>query len=68
VQRFADALTVAMERGEIRRVDAFKLALFIIEGSTAIIFERLDEEAPTPEQTDVDLITGLILNGIRERS
>jgi AcrR family transcriptional regulator len=68
VQRLADALTIAMERGEIRRVDAFKLALFIIEGSTAIIFERLDDEAPTPEQTDVDLITGLILDGVRERS
>ncbi len=68
VQRFADALTVAMDRGEIRRADAFKLALFIIEGSTAIILERLDEETPTPEQTDVDLITGLILDGVRKRS
>lgn len=68
VQRFADALTIAMDRGEIRRVDAFKLALFIIEGSAAIILERLDEETPSPEQTDVDLITELILDGVRKRS
>jgi AcrR family transcriptional regulator len=67
VQRFADALTLAMERGEIRRVDAYKLALFIIEGSTAIILERLNEEAPTPDDADVELITGLILDGVRER-
>lgn len=67
VQRLADALTIAMDRGEIRRVDAYKLALFIIEGSTAIILERLSEDAPTHDDTDVDLITGLILDGVRER-
>lgn len=67
VQRFADTLSLAMDRGEIRRVDPYKLALFIIEGSTAIILERLNEDAPTQDETDVDLITGLILDGIRER-
>lgn len=67
VQRLADALSRAMERGEIRTVNAYKLALFIIEGSTAIILERLNEDAPTQDETDVDLITGLILDGVRER-
>jgi AcrR family transcriptional regulator len=67
VQRLADALSRAMERGEIRTVNAYKLALFIIEGSTAIILERLNEDAPTHDETDVDLITGLILDGVRER-
>ena len=67
VQRLADALTRAMERGEIRQVNAYKLALFIIEGSTAIILERLNEDAPTQNESDVELITGLILDGIRER-
>ncbi len=67
VQRFADALTRAMERGEIRQVNAYKLALFIIEGSTALILERLNEDAPTHDESDVDLLTGLILDGIRER-
>jgi AcrR family transcriptional regulator len=67
VQRLADALSRAMERGEIRKVNAYKLALFIIEGSTAIILERLNEDATTPDQSDVELITGLILDGVRER-
>lgn len=67
-EKFAAALREAMDRGEIRRVDAYKLALFIIEGSTAIILERLDEDAPPPEESDLDLITGLILDGIRKRS
>jgi AcrR family transcriptional regulator len=67
VQRLADALTIAMDRGEIRRVDAYSLALFIIEGSTAIILERLSEDASTYDEADVDLITGLILDGVRER-
>ena len=67
VQRLADTLSRAMERGEIRKVNAYKLALFIIEGITAIILERLNEDAPTQDETDVDLITGLILDGVRER-
>lgn len=68
VEKLATALEQAMDRGEIRRGDAYKLALFIIEGSTAIILERLDEDAPPPEETDLDLIAGLILDGIRKRS
>jgi AcrR family transcriptional regulator len=68
VQKFADTLAQAMDRGEVRRVDPYKLALFIIEGSTALILERLTEEAPPSEASDLDLITGLILDGIRQRS
>lgn len=67
-QKFADALEAAMQRGEIRRVNPYKLAIFIIEGSTAIILERLNEDAPPDEQTDLDLLTSLILDGIRKRS
>ena len=68
VEKFARALEAAMERGEIVRRDAYKVALFIIEGSTAIILERLNEERPPEEAVDLDLITGLILDGIRKRS
>lgn len=68
VQKLADVLSQAMDRGEIRRADPYKLALFIIEGSTAIILERLTEDTTTDEGTDVELIAGLILDGIRKRS
>lgn len=67
VRIFADTLQTAMDRGEIRRVDAYRLALFIIEGSTAIIIQRLNEEDDSTRGNDVDLIVGLILDGVRNR-
>ncbi len=68
VQKLADVIAKAIERGEVRRADPYTLALFIIEGSTAIILERLTEDSTTDETADVDLIAGLILDGIRKRS
>lgn len=67
VQNLADVLQQAMDRGEIRRMDPLRLALFIIEGSTAIIIERLGEDDSPAAEADVDLITGLILDGVRKR-
>lgn len=67
-RKFANALQEAMDRGELRAADPMKLALFIIEGSTAVILARLSDEAPASEAEDVDLLTGLILDGIRKRS
>jgi AcrR family transcriptional regulator len=61
----AAAFEKAMERGEIRRMDPFRLALFISEGTSALIIHRVMEEVPPPEQDDVDLIVGVILEGIR---
>lgn len=68
VLRFAEVLRKAMDAGEITEVDPYRLALFIIEGSTAIILERLSEENPPADAADVDLIANLILNGVRKRS
>ncbi len=56
-----------MERGEVRRSDSYRTALFIIEGSTAIVLQRLNEDAPPPEESDVDLIVDTILGGISLR-
>ena len=67
-EKLAKTLERAMERGEIRRADPYKTALFIIEGSAAIILERLSETAPPPEDQDVELLAGLIFEGIRKRS
>jgi AcrR family transcriptional regulator len=67
-QQFAAVLQEAMDRGEIRRVDPYRLALFIIEGSTAIILERLSEPASPDEKDDVEFMTSFILDGVRKRS
>jgi AcrR family transcriptional regulator len=68
IQKLATAIEQAMDRGEVRRADPFRLALFIIEGSTAVLIERLTEETSPAESADVDLIVGLILDGVRKRS
>jgi TetR/AcrR family transcriptional regulator, fatty acid metabolism regulator protein len=64
VKAFADVLNQAMESGEVRKSDPYRLALFLIEGSTAITLERLNEDAPPPEEQDVDLIVSTIADGI----
>jgi AcrR family transcriptional regulator len=65
VERIAAMLQEGMERGEIRKMDPMRLALFIIEGSSAVIIERVLDEAPPPEEADIELIAGTILGGIR---
>jgi len=57
-----------MDRGEIRRMDPKRLALFISEGISAVIIQRVLEEAPPAESVDIDLLTGAILDGIRSRT
>jgi AcrR family transcriptional regulator len=65
VERIAGVLREAMARGEIRQSDPMRLALFIIEGSNAVIIERVLDEAPPPAEADIELIAGVILGGIR---
>jgi AcrR family transcriptional regulator len=64
IRAFADVLAEAMKRGEVRKMDPRRLALFIIEGAIAITFERLSESDPPPEESDVDLVVGLATEGI----
>lgn len=68
LEKLGAEIESAMDRGEVRRGDAHRLALFIIEGSSAIVLERLNEDASPPESADVDLIVGFIFDGIRKRS
>jgi Transcriptional regulator len=65
VARFAEILQAAMDRGEIRRFDSHRLALFIVEGSNAIVVERVTEETSPSEQDDVEFLTQVIMGGIR---
>ncbi|MGZ5473447.1 MAG: TetR/AcrR family transcriptional regulator [Thermoanaerobaculia bacterium] len=67
-QKLAAVLKQAMERGEIREVDPYRLALFIIEGSTAVILERLTEDSSPADEADIELIAGLVVDGVRKRS
>ncbi|HET8772140.1 MAG TPA: TetR/AcrR family transcriptional regulator [Thermoanaerobaculia bacterium] len=67
-QHLAAQLKNAMERGEIREMDPYRLALFIIEGSTAVILERLTEDSSPADAADAEFIAGLVLDGIRKRS
>jgi AcrR family transcriptional regulator len=67
-QKLANVLKQAMDRGEIREMDPYRLALFIIEGSTAVMLERLTEDSSPAEAADVELLAGLVLDGVRKRS
>jgi AcrR family transcriptional regulator len=67
VRAFADVLAEGMKRGEVRKMDPHRLALFLIEGTTAITFERLTENAPPPEDEDIDMVVGIALDGIRKQ-
>jgi len=64
VDRLAGHLKLAMDAGEVRPLDPKRLALFLIETSTAIVLERLSEDAPPPESEDVELIVSTLLSGI----
>jgi AcrR family transcriptional regulator len=65
VARFAVVLEEAMRRGEIRKMDSERLALFITQAITSIVIERVMEENPPPEDEDVKWIASAVLDGIR---
>jgi hypothetical protein len=54
-----------MDKREIRRMDPLRLSLLLVEGSTAVVMERLTEDAPPAQEEDVKLIVDVLLNGIR---
>lgn len=64
IEQMAGALEEAMERGEIRRMNPFRLALFMIEASNAVVIERVMEEAPPPEEEDIELIVSTLVRGV----
>lgn len=68
VVKFSQILARGMERGEIRSADPRRIALFIIEGSNAVVLERLNSEAAPAEDADVALLVNFIMDGIRKRS
>ena len=63
--RFVGVIEEAIARSEIRPVDAQRLALFIVEGTNAIVVQRVMEENPPSEEHDIDQMVGFILDGVR---
>ena len=55
----------AMDRGEIRRMDPGRVALFFSEGLTGILFQRVGEPGNDPGG-DPDLIADLLLGGLEK--
>jgi len=68
IEWMAAELSKAMDKGEIRRMDPLRMALLLVEGSTAIVMERLTEDAPPAQDEDVEMIVDVLLNGIVIRS
>jgi AcrR family transcriptional regulator len=69
-QRYLALLTSflesALERGELKRVDAARLAAFFAEGMSAILMRRLEGSAPAAEE-EAGWIVDMVLNGVATR-
>jgi AcrR family transcriptional regulator len=64
LERLSALFREAGERGALRPVDPFRLALFVAEGINAVILRRLSEEAPPPVDSEVEWIVKTLLGGI----
>jgi TetR/AcrR family fatty acid metabolism transcriptional regulator len=67
IDKLAGICQSAMDDGEIRPMNARRLAVFLVEGSNALTIERVMEETPPPQEDDVELIVGSVLHGISTR-
>jgi AcrR family transcriptional regulator len=56
-------LAAAARRGEMKAFDPSRVALFLAEGTAAILQRRLEETGRTPEE-DVEWIVDLLLDGL----
>ncbi len=68
VAGFVQQIEAAMDAGEIRRVDPQRLALFIVEGTNAIVIDRVVNETQPPDEADLDFMIDVIFGGIALRS
>lgn len=67
LERLTTFFEAAAARGEIRPMDAARLALFVSEGVIAILIRRLGEDESLPVADDVDWLVETILHGIARR-
>jgi hypothetical protein len=57
-------LREGMTRGEVRKCDPARLALFVSETAVALMLRRLTEDEPPPAETDVAWMADILLNGL----
>ena len=63
LEMLTDYLAAAARRGEMKGFDPARVALFLAEGTSAILQRRLEETGRSPEE-DVEWIVDLLLNGL----
>lgn len=64
IDRLSGFFVEAMKQGEVRVVDARRLALFVQEGIIGVLFHRMTETDPPPMDDEVEWIVTMILTGI----
>lgn len=62
--RLEAMLGEGMTRGEVRKCDPARLALFVSETAVALMLRRLTEDEPPPAETDVAWMADILLNGL----
>lgn len=67
VQRFGKFLVEAMRKNEIRTMDARRLALFLTEGISSMMFLRSEEKTRPSIDEEVEWIASTILEGVSRK-
>jgi AcrR family transcriptional regulator len=62
--RLEAMLSEAMERGEVRKCDPSRLALFVSESAVALMLRRLTEDKPPDAEADVAWMADVLLHGL----
>lgn len=64
LERLEATITEAMERGEVRKCDPARLALFVSESAVALLLRRLTEDRPPDATADVAWMADFLLHGL----
>jgi len=64
LKRLEAMLGEAMERGEVRKCDPARLALFVSESAVALMLRRLTEDRPPDAEADVAWMADVLLHGL----
>jgi AcrR family transcriptional regulator len=62
--RLEAILAEAMNRGEVRKCDPSRLALFVSESAVALMLRRLTEDEPPAAEADVAWMADILLHGL----